>query len=113
MTVGRRSLQKDHGALVVVDHGVMAGDFIDELARNAKIAKPHLQPACCIGSCQRRSESTSVGRNENASVVGGSGNRALTSDRGSARGNSPSLLQRISNVVAQQAEQSYPDSCGG
>src|SRR5712692_2222631 len=56
--------------------------------------------------CQRRSESTSVGRNENASVVGGSGNRALTSDRGSARGNSPSLLQRISNVVAQQAEQS-------
>ncbi len=54
MTVGRRSLQKDHGALVVVDHGVMAGDFIDELARNAKIAKPHLQPACCIGSSFRR-----------------------------------------------------------
>jgi hypothetical protein len=52
--VGRRTLQKDDGALVVVDHGVMAGDFIDELARNAKIAKPHLQPACCIGSSLRR-----------------------------------------------------------
>src|SRR6266851_3992279 len=64
-------------------------------------------------ACQRRSKSTSVGRNENASVSGGCGNRGLTSGRGSARGISPSLLQRISNVVAQRAEQSYPDSCGG
>ena len=50
MTVGRRSLQKDHGALVVVDHRVMADDFIDELTGNAKITKSHLQTACCIGS---------------------------------------------------------------
>ncbi len=33
--------------------------------------------------------------------------------QGEREGISPSLLQRISNVVAQRAEQSYPDSCGG
>ena len=63
----------------------------------------HDQPVM-RGSCQRRSESTSVGRNENASGRRGSGNRGLTSGRGSARGISPSLLQRISNVVEQRAE---------
>src|ERR1700730_9985107 len=51
--VGRRTLQKDRRALVVADHRVMADDFIDELTRNAKIGKSHLQTACCIGSCFR------------------------------------------------------------
>ena len=33
--------------------------------------------------------------------------------QGSARGITPSLLQRITNVVEQRAEQSYPGSRGG
>jgi hypothetical protein len=43
----------------------------------------------------------------------GRGNRGLVSGRGSARGIAPSLLQRISNVVEQRAEQSYAGSRGG
>ena len=40
-------------------------------------------------------------------------NRGLASGRGSARGITPSLLQRITNVVEQRGEQSYPGSRGG
>jgi hypothetical protein len=62
--------------------------------------------------CQHRGETTSVGQSKNASVGGGR-EWWFASGRGSARGISPSLLQRIANVIEPRAERSYPGSRGG
>src|SRR6266849_1888657 len=70
-------------------------------------------PAAVAGRVSRPERKYISGRNENASVGGAEGIGVWLLAGGSARGITPSLLQRISNVVEQRAEQSYPESRGG